>query len=61
MSNYYTEFVTEMIIELIEEGDLTLREIANTCNVSLFYVKKVRNNYDIFYSKIYNLFGSKRE
>ena len=50
MSNYYTEKIKTMIIYFIEEGELTLKEIADTCNVSLKFVRKTIENYEGFYA-----------
>lgn len=49
MSNYYTEFIKPKIIEMIEEGGYTLKDIAISCNVSTYFVKEVRDMYDWFY------------
>ena len=49
MSNYYTERIRELIVYLIEEGELTLHQIAVVCRVSLAFVRKVKDNYDMFY------------
>ena len=50
MSFTYTEKVRPIIIGLIEEGEHTLAEIAQLCNVSIAFVVKVKKNYDYFYS-----------
>ena len=49
MSNTYTNRMKEIVIYFIEEGELKLKEIAEICNVSLKFVRKVRDNYDVFY------------
>ena len=52
MNNYYTEKLKSMIIYFIEEGDLSLNEIADTCNVSLQFVRKTIENYEKFYANV---------
>ena len=52
MSNYYTEYIKSTIIYFVEEGEKSLNEISKICNVSLFFVKKVRDEYEIFYVNI---------
>ena len=51
MSNAYTKKIIPLIVKAIEQGDYTLREIAEAYNVSISYVVMVKNNYDKFYLK----------
>ena len=50
MSNYYTKKVIPIIIGLLESGEYNLQTIAFMCNVSIGFVRKVINNYDMFYA-----------
>ena len=54
MSFHYIKFVEEFVIELVEEGEHTFREIAELCHISLVTVRKIVNNYDMFYCKRLN-------
>ena len=49
MSNYYTNKMKPIIIQLLEEG-LSTNQIARQCNVSLSFVRRVVEGYDMFYS-----------
>ena len=51
MTFHYTNKISSIVIELIEEGEYTLKEIANICNVSIGFVLTIKNNYDSFYVK----------
>jgi len=50
MSFAYTEWVKPKIIEMVEEGTYSLRDIADACNVSIRFVEAIRNSYDMFYA-----------
>ena len=50
MTFYYAEWIKPKIIEMIEKGTFTLREIADTCKVSIAFVESVKTNYDMFYA-----------
>ena len=51
MSFTYTEKIRPTIIGLLEEGEITLTDIAKLCNVSIAFVRRVVDSYDQFYSK----------
>ena len=53
MTFYYKQKIEEVVIYLIEEGENTYREIAEICNISISTVKKIIDNYDKFYQKIF--------
>ena len=50
MTNNYTKRIIPIIIGLIEEGGYTYKAIAELCNVSIYFVRKVINGYDGFYA-----------
>ena len=53
MSNYYTEkIIKPLIITALEAGDFSLRQIALAYNVSLSFVRRVADNYEIFYIEV---------
>jgi len=52
MTFYFAERQIPVIIYLLEEGELTLKGIAEFCHVSVKFVLSVSNNYDFFYAKL---------
>lgn len=49
MSFYYTEFIKSKVIEMLEEGIYSYKEIADSCHVSPEFIRAVANAYDMFY------------
>ncbi len=54
MSFAYTEKLKPIIIGLLEQGE-SVKDIARLYNVSIWFVRKVRDNYDEFYSNIFQM------
>lgn len=53
MTSNWKRRIEEIVIYLVEKGENTQREIAETCKVNISTVRKIINNYDAFYTKIF--------
>ena len=51
MTFYYKQKIEGVVIYFLESGDYTLMQIAEMCHVSLKTIRKIVNNYDMFYAK----------
>ena len=43
--SYYTKKLRDLVIDRLESGDYTYKEIADELNISILLVKKIREEY----------------